>query len=225
LRPISHSGGEARPEVPESCRYYGKWGNDVMRKTLGLVAVLTMLAACGGEEDPPKKPVSLKDITGEQLCAMVPRSTVEKAFDEKIVESFGGPNEHMERDSMSCKYVTRALMDADGMDEIAVALDIGTQVRRAQDKATTAEQALDEYMVDFDGETVAFTPVPGLGVVAGYAGPDLDVRNRGAHLVAIIESGDQFIEVITTSDPEGTQDQLEPIAKELVKGMESALGG
>jgi hypothetical protein len=195
-----------------------------MRKTLGLIAALTMLAACGGE-DPPEKAASLKDITGEQLCAMVPESTVEKAFDEKVVNTLGGPNEHMERDSTSCRYVTQALMDADGMDEIAVALDIGTQVRRAKDKATTAEQALDEYMVDFDGETVDFTPVPGLGVVAGYAGPDLDVGSRGAHLVAIIESGDQFIEVITTSDPEGTQDQLEPIAQELVKGMESALGG
>jgi hypothetical protein len=58
-----------------------------------------------------------------------------------------------------------------------------------------------------------------------YAGSELEVRLGGNHLVAIITGGDgTLVEVITKAEPEGTIDQLRPIADELVEGVETKLG-
>lgn len=109
------------------------------------------------------------------------------------------------------------------IDDMADALAVDTNVRTADEKASTAERALEAYLRDDDGKPVAYTPVDGLGMAAGYAGDDLGVRLGGAHLVAIVEDDGKFIEVTTKAEPDATLDQLKPIATELVEGVEAAL--
>jgi hypothetical protein len=207
-----------------------------MRLTVGVVTLMTtlVLGGCGtggnqaGKPDDPDDPDisepgrTVASLSGIELCAMVDHATIEQQFGESIRNALGG-REPEERTSVTCTYVTDSVLESD-MENIADALSISTNVRTATEGASTAREALDAYFVDQDAQTVAYTPVDGLGAVAGYAGSDLRVRLGGNHLVAILEVGGTFIEVITKSDPEGTMRQLRPIAHELVAGVESALG-
>lgn len=153
---------------------------------------------------------------------MVNRATIEKQFDESVQDAQGGPSRPDQRESVSCTYVTESLVESDvkNMDK---ALSLSVKVELASDKVTTAEEALDAYMVDGDDETVDYERADGLGNAAGYASSDLEVRLGGNHLVAILEIDGTFVEVITKSEPEGTMDKLKPIADELVEGVESKL--
>lgn len=204
-----------------------------MRTTVGVLSLLTalLLAGCGGGSDPAAEPdrpeISraggpVASLTGHDLCSMVDSATVERQFGEPVHNTLGG-REPEERVSVTCTYVTESVLESD-VEDIADALAVSTNVRTVTEDAATAQEALDAYFVDEDAQTVAYTPVEGLGVVAGYAGSDLRVRLGGNHLVAILEVDGAFVEVISKSDPVGTMKQLRPIAEELVSGVESALG-
>ncbi|HEX2132993.1 MAG TPA: hypothetical protein VHH15_15700 [Actinophytocola sp.] len=196
------------------------------------VAAALLMAGCGGDGDASDEP-DTSDQAGEatgsiadladDLCSMVDTATIEEQFGEAVEDAQGGL-EQEERESVSCSYVTESQMASD-IEDIDKALAVGTTVRTASSGALEPQDALDEYFVDADGETVAYTPIDGLGVVAGYADRSLDVRLISEnHLVAILELGDgEFVEVITTSSPEGTQEQLRPIADQLVPAVESRL--
>lgn len=203
-----------------------------MRRTVGIIAVVgALLAGCGGQEDgqsggatsTPTAGGTLAAITGDKLCAMVNRATIEQQFRQSVRDAQGGRETQEKRESISCSYVTESLVDSNASN-VAKALSISTTVRAAGDSASTAKKALDGYFVDQDAKTVAYTPVEGLGDAAGYADSKLKVRLGGNHLVAILPVGGKFVEVITKSEPDGTQSQLEPIARELVKGVQAALG-
>jgi hypothetical protein len=204
-----------------------------MRGTVGIIAVVgALLAGCGsqGGNTPGSNTVAptttgggtLASITGDQLCAMVDKATIEQQFRQTVRDAQGGRETQEKRESISCSYVMESLVNSSGPD-IAKALSVSTTVRAASDKATTAKQALDAYFVDQDAKTVAYTPIDGLGAVAGYADSKLKVRLGGNHFVSILEVKGKFVEVISKSEPDGTLDQLKPIAEKLTKGTESAL--
>ncbi|MFE3443472.1 hypothetical protein ACFXNW_10605 [Nocardia sp. NPDC059180] len=46
----------------------------------------------------------------------------------------------------------------------------------------------------------------------------------GSHLVVILDVDGTLIQAVAQAYPDGTADQLCPIAKELVNGLEAALG-
>jgi hypothetical protein len=210
-----------------------------MRRTaLGVVAVVTalLMAGCGGEggtNDDPGGGQTTSEQAGEgngsipdladDLCSFVDTATIEEQFGEAVEDAQGGLEEE-ERESVSCTYVTESMMASD-IENIDQALDVGTTVRTASSGVLEPKDALDKYFVDADDETVAYTPVEGLGDVAGYADRSLKVRlTPENHLVSILELGDgEFVEVITTSSPEGTQEQLRAIADQLVPAVESRL--
>lgn len=203
-----------------------------MRLAVGVVTVMTglVLAGCGGGETAgkPENLVtsepggSLRTLSGDDLCAMVDGATIEQQFGESVQNALGG-REPEERESVTCAYVTESLLESDA-ENIENALEITTNVRTATEGVATPQEALDSYFVDQDAQTVAYTPVDGLGLAAGYAGEELQVRFGGNHLVAILEFDGTFIEVIAKSDPEGTMRQLRPIAGELVDGVGSTVG-
>jgi hypothetical protein len=202
----------------------------LMRRTVWIIAVVgALLAGCGGQGEgtpggtsAPTTGGTLADLTGDKLCAMVNRATIEQQFHQSVRDAQGGRETHEKRESINCSYVTESLMDSNAS-TIAKALSISTTVRVASESASTAKKALDGYFVDQGAKTVAYTPLEGLGEAAGYADSKLKVRLGGNHLVAILPVKGKFVEVITKSEPDGTLDQLKPIAQELVKGAESAL--
>lgn len=198
-----------------------------MRMAIGLLALLgLLLTGCSGEDSEPKAadPADSDDgivagVDGDELCDAVDHDTIAKQFGEAVEEAQPGRNVPPEQDVefVSCNYVMESLMGAEGMDEIEQALDISTRVKPAAEKATSAKDAVAAYLVNFDGEHVAYEEVTGLGEAAGYAAGD--VRLGGSHLVAIIEDDGELFEVLVKAEPEATLDQLRPIADELVEGV------
>lgn len=210
-----------------------------MRRTaVGLLAVAAVLltgcsgdngdngdngdGGANGERTEDKASGPLAGLDGDKLCAMVDRATIEEQFHEPIRDTLGGVNPPEQRGSVVCDYVTESLLESD-VEDIDEALSISVKVTDVSDKATTVEEALDAYLVDSDGKTVDYERVDGLGDAAGYAGSELGVRLDENQLVAILEVDGAFIEVVASSEPVGTLDQLRPIADELVKGVESEL--
>lgn len=199
----------------------------MLRTTIGLLALLALLlTGCSGDDPKPKAsdPADSDDgivagVDGDELCGTVDHDTIEEQFGEAVEEAQPGRNVPPEQDVefVSCNYVMQSLMEADGMDEIEHALDVSTRVKPAAEAATSAEDAVAAYLVNFDGEHVAFEEVDDLGEAAGYASGD--VRLGGSHLVAIIEDGGELFEVLVKAEPEATLDQLRPIADELVDGV------
>jgi hypothetical protein len=162
----------------------------------------------------------LAGLDGDKLCGMVDVALLEEHFGEPFADALGGVNPPEQDGSVVCTYASQAFVDADVAD-LADKLQVTTKVTHVTD-ASTAQDALDVSLVD-DGETVAYQPVDGLGAVAGYAGSDLNVDSGGSYLVAIIEIDGAFVEVATLADPEGTVEQLRPIADELLPKVESEL--
>lgn len=193
-----------------------------MRATVGLVAVVgVLLAGCDTKSEPTGDKVS-SPLAAIDLCGMVDHATIEGQFNEPVVDAQGGREEHIERETVSCIYVMKSLMTAD-MENLNEALDVSTRLQAATDQARTAEEALDAYLVDQNDEVVNYERVDGLGEVAGYADSALGVALGENHLVAILEVDGGFVAVVTKSSPEGTVEQLRPIAEELVKGVETKL--
>jgi hypothetical protein len=162
----------------------------------------------------------LAGLDGDKLCGMVDLTLLEEHFGEPFADALGGVNPPEQDGSVVCTYASQAFTDADVAD-LADKLQVTTKVTQVTD-ASTAQDALDASLVD-DGETVAYQPVDGLGAAAGYAGSDLNVDSGGSYLVAIIEIDGAFVEVVIKADPEGTVEQLRPIADELLPKVESEL--
>ncbi|MCT2582850.1 hypothetical protein [Actinophytocola gossypii] len=208
-----------------------------MRRTaLGVVAVALLMAGCGSEggtnDDPGGDQATSEQAGGatgsisdlaDDLCSFIDTATIEEQYGESVEDAQGGL-EQEERESVSCTYVTESVMASD-VENIDKALDVSTTVRTASSGSTDPKDALDKYFVDADAKTVAYTPIEGLGDAAGYADTSLEVRMiTENHLVAILELDDgQLVEVITTSSPQGTQEQLRALADELVPAVESRL--
>lgn len=197
----------------------------MIRTVTGIVVVTAavLLGGCGSDSGDaggetttagPDATVAdgpLAGLDGDKLCGMVDVALLEEHFGEPFADALGGVNPPEQDGSVVCTYASQAFVDADVAD-LAGKLQVTTKVTHVTD-ASTAQDALDASLVD-DGETVAYQPVDGLGAVAGYAGSDL---------VAIIEIDGAFVEVATLADPEGTVEQLRPIADELLPKVESEL--
>lgn len=199
-----------------------------MRKMVGLlVAATALLAGCsgaggdsGGETKGERAGDPVSGLDGNTLCGLVDRGTIEKQFGEPISDALGGVNPPEQRSSVVCDYIPKSFAEAD-TDDLADKLTVTTAVTRV--KEGTAKEALDAYLTS-DGETVAYEPVTGLGEAAGFASSKLDVRSGGSQLAVILKIGDTLVEVVTNAEPDATQDQLRPIADELVEGVTSELG-
>ena len=165
---------------------------------------------------------SISDLA-DDLCSMVDTATIEEQFGETVEDAQGGL-EQEDRESVSCTYVTESMMAAE-VENIDEALAVSTNVRAASGGAAEPKDALDEYFVDADAKTVAYTPVDGLGDAAGYADRSLKVRLISEnHLVSILRLGNgELVEIIVTSSPEGTLEQLRSLADQLVPAVESRL--
>lgn len=206
----------------------------MIRTVTGIVVVTAavLLGGCGsdpgdsGDETTAAGPDAtvtdgpLAGLDGDKLCGMVDRALLEEHFGEPFADALGGVNPPEQDSSVVCTYPSQAFVDADVAD-LEDKLQVTTKVTSVTD-ASTAQDALDASLVD-DGETVAYQPVDGLGEVAGYAGSDLNVDSGGSYLVAVIEIDGAFVEVVTKADPEGTVEQLRPIADELLPKVESEL--
>lgn len=209
----------------------------MIRSVTGIVMVTTavLLGGCGSDSGDsgdsggetttagPDATVTdgpLAGLDGEKLCGMVDLARLEEHFGEPFTDALGGVNPPEQDSSIVCKYTSQAFTDADVAD-LEDKLQVTTKVTLMTD-ASTAQDALDASLAD-EGEPVAYQPVDGLGEVAGYAGSDLNVDSGGSYLVAIIKIDGAFVEVVTKADPEGTVEQLRPIADELLPKVESEL--
>jgi hypothetical protein len=207
----------------------------VIRTVTGIVAatVVVLLGGCGsdaaGSGDSggggtttagPDATVSdgpLAGLDGDKLCGMVDLALLEEHFGEPFADALGGVNPPEQDSSVVCTYASQAFVDAEVAD-LADKLQVTTKVTVVD--ASSAQEALDASLAD-DGETVAYQPVDGLGAAAGYASSDLNVDSGGSYLTAIVEVDGAFVEVVTKADPEGTVEQLRPIADELLPKVES----
>jgi hypothetical protein len=162
----------------------------------------------------------LAGLDGGKLCGMVEVAVLEEHFGEPFADPLGGVNPPEQDSSVVCTYPSKAFIDADVAD-LADKLQVTTKLTVMTD-ASSAQDALDESLSD-SGKTVAYEPVDGLGEVAGYAGSDLHVGSGGSFLTAVIEVDGEFVEVVTKAEPEGSAEQLRPIADELLPKVESAL--
>lgn len=206
----------------------------MIRNMTGIVVVTAamMLGGCGRDSGDPGGETTttgpdagvtdgpLAGLDGDELCGMVDLALLEERFGEPFADALGGVNPPEQDSSVVCTYPSQAFVDAEVAD-LADELQVTTKVT-VVDEVSTAQGALDASLVD-DGEAVAYQPVDGLGEVAGYAGSDLNVDSGGSYLVAIVEIDGDFVEVVTKADPEGTVEQLRPIADELLPKVESEL--
>lgn len=206
----------------------------MMRTVTGVVVVtaVVLLVGCGSESGDPGGAATtagpdatatdgpLAGLDGDRLCDMINVALLEEHLGEPFADALGGVNPPEQDGSVVCTYVSQALADAEAAD-LADKLQVTTKVTLVP-AASNAQGALDASLAD-DGETVAYQPVDGLGDVAGYADSDLNVDAGGSYLVAIIEIDGAFVEVVTKADPEGTVEQLRPIADELLPKVESEL--
>ena len=209
----------------------------MIRTVTGVVAaaVVVLLGGCGGDAGGTgdsggggtttagsKATVSdgpLAGMDGGKLCGMVDRALLEEHFGEPFAEELGGVNPPELDSSVVCSYPTQAFVDAEVAD-LADKLQVTTKLTAVD--ASSAQEALDASLVD-DGKTVAYQPIDGLGAAAGYAGSDLNVDSGGSYLAAIVEVDGGFVEVVVKADPDGTVEQLRPIADELLPKVESEL--
>ncbi|MBB4908787.1 hypothetical protein [Actinophytocola algeriensis] len=204
----------------------------MFRRVTGIVVVTAaaLLGGCGRDSGDsggatttagPEATVAdgpLAGLDGDKLCGMVDVALLEEHFGEPFADALGGVNPPEQDGSVVCTYPSQAFVDAEIAD-LANKLQVTTTVTHVTD-ASTAQDALDASLAD-DGKTLAYQPVDGLGAVAGYAGSDLNVDSGGSHLVAVIAIDGAFVEVVTQADPEGTVEQLRPIADELLTKVES----
>ena len=210
-----------------------------MRIAMGILAgAVLLLASCsgdsgdtggtndnkgsGGETTGEQASGPLAGLDGDTLCGLVDKATVEALVGEEIVDQLGGINPPEQRSSVICDYLTRSFAEADN-DDLAAAPKMTVKVTAARDGDGTAEEALDAYLTNLDGEVLAFQPVDGLGAAAGFAGSEFEPLGGGSQLAAIIEVDGALVEVVAKLEPTGTLDQLRPVADELVKGVEAEL--
>ncbi len=205
----------------------------MVRTVTGIVVVMAavLLGGCGsgsggsGGETTTAGPDAtatdgpLAGLDGDKLCDMVDLALLEEHFGEPFADTLGAVNPPEYESSVVCAYASQAFIDAE-VTELADELQVTTKVTLVT--AQGAQDALDASLVD-DGETVAYQPVDGLGDVAGYASSDVNVDSGGSYLAAIIEVDGAFVEVVTKADPEGTIEQLRPIADELLPELLSEL--
>jgi len=196
------------------------------------VAAVLLLGGCGGDsggtgDSPdtagPDATVAdgpLAGLDGDTLCGMVDLAAMAEHFGEPFADVLGAVNPPEQDSSVVCTYQSQAFIDAEVAD-LEKQLQITTRVTLVTD-APTARDALDASLSN-DGEPVAYQPVDGLGEVAGYAGSDLNVDSGGSYLVAVVEVGGGFVEVVTKAHPEATVEQLRPVAEELLPKVESEL--
>ncbi len=199
-----------------------------MRMTVGLLAITAvLLAGCSdngngasaGRRTAGSTAAPVGRLDDDTVCGMVDRATVEKLFGEPIANVRGGVNPPEQRSSVGCGYISKSFVEADTEDldnELMVSTDVTLS------DADTAKDALDASLTD-SGKTVAYQPVAGLGLAVGYARSELNVLSGGSRLAAIIEIDGAFVEVVVKAEPEGTLDQLRPIADELVSDVEQEL--
>ncbi len=161
----------------------------------------------------------LAGLDGDELCGMVDLALLEERFGEPFADALGGVNPPEQDSSVVCTYPSQAFADAEVAD-LADKLQVTTKVTAVD--ASSAKEALDAALAD-DGTTVAYQPVDGLGAAAGYAGSDLNVDSGGSYLTAIVEVDGAFVEVVTKAEPQGSAEQLRPVADELLPKVESAL--
>lgn len=209
----------------------------MIRAVTGVVAVtvVVLLGGCGSDAggtggtggagtttagpDATVADGPLAGMDGDKLCGMVDLALLEEHFGEPFAEALGGVNPPEQDSSVVCTYASQAFVDAEVAD-LADKLQVTTKVTAVD--ASSAQEALDASLVD-DGKTVAYQPVDGLGAAAGYAGSDLNVDSGGSYLAAVVEVDGAFVEVVVKAEPEGTVEQLRPVADELLPKVESEL--
>lgn len=190
-----------------------------MRWAAPVAILAALLAACS---DPAPagdgERVTLDSLTGAQVCELVDRATIDKAFGVAISASLPGNTGSGDERTASCMHTPQAPAGQDVDDMFT----LSTFVSAAEGGSVTA--ALAGHFEDMHGKPVDYQRVDGLGDGAGYADKSKHVRLGEDQLAAVLDVDGKLVEVVLTVEPKGTAQQLKPVAAELLNGLEAKLG-
>lgn len=194
----------------------------VVRIVAGLLVVAALVAGCSEESPPQSQPqpgAGLTELSGDELCDLLPAKSVEDAFGDKVTKTKGDSTAKAPFTIVSCKYsIDFKLAEVE-------TLPPGAEVKVSLPARGDEKQALDRAFTDLDDKVVRYEQVDGLGVAAGF-GPDATLEDLGGdQLVVLIDAGGERYEMSVGATPKATLEQLKPLAEELLPGLTKTLGG
>lgn len=153
----------------------------------------------------------LAALSADEMCPLVRKQTIETAFGVTVDEALGDELGRGALRGVVCRY------RADTATPLRVLTSIDVSFHR--DDPT----ALEEGFTDVAGKVVDYQPVADLGVMAGF-GPDVAPGGRDGSVLAVVFSANRARLVLTVQATPGAElAQLEPIAAELLAGVNKEL--
>lgn len=174
---------------------------------VGLAAAGLVLSGCS-EDEPVETSEALVQLSGREMCALLPVRDVKRAFDAKV-ELVGNSKRDTPPQLVSCGYAIHGTSRAaDG--ELP---NLNTIVRWPVGN----KDAIDDAFGD-----ARYQRVDGLGVAAGF-GPGSVFGADGHKLVVLFGAGGERYQLGVGLTSTTTLKQLKPLAEKLLTGLQAQL--
>lgn len=168
---------------------------------LAVLFGLSTITSCGNNSEDEKR----LDVSGQQVCEMVPNSTIEKALNVKVEKRSGG-NEKNSVFGAICTY--------DLVDEFyQVQTTVNVVSRDHPD--VDAEKRVVQKFSDDNSQSPQYEEVPDLGEFAAFGTEPL-TEDRLLIAVGEVDGVRRLIEVNSGTPQEGTAAGLSRIAEEML---------
>lgn len=195
-----------------------------LRSGVSACAAVLLLAAC----TPPGQSGlgslalfrPLAELSVDEMCPLVKKQTIETAFGVTVIDALGDELGRGALRGVICRYRADTA-NGDYAASAGAPLRILTSID--VDFHRDAPTALDESFTDVAGKVVDYQRVAGLGEMAGF-GPDVAPGGREGSVLAVVFSANHARMVLTVQATHGVElAQLEPIAAELLAGLNAEL--